>query len=181
MFIENTNELVQHKLLILYILDKVDIPMTNAEITQFVLENNYMNYFMVQQFLSELVNSKFIEFSTKDGHEYYHLSNAGKDTLDYFNDRISQTLKNEIDKRYEKKKQEMIKDTQIIGNSYKKNDSEYIVNLKVIEKDIILFNLSLNVVSNKQAQLICNNWRENPQEIYKKVVDLLIDDKSGHE
>ena len=176
LFTEDTNELVQYKLLILYILDKVDIPMTNAEITQFILENNYMNYFLVQQFLSELVASKFVEFSTKDGNEYYHLSDAGKDTLSFFSDRIPQSLKVKLDKSYENKKQEMIKETQVIGNYYKKSETEYIVNLKVVEKDIILFNLSVNVVSSKQAKLICKNWKDNPQIIYKKVVDLLIEE-----
>lgn len=174
MFIENTKELAQHKLLIMYILDTVDIPMNNAGITQFVLENNYMNYFVAQQYISELITSKFIESSTKDGCDFYYLTQAGKDTLNYFIDRIPQKLKDEIDKNYEKKKEEMIKDTQIIGNYYKKNDSEYIVNLRVIEKDIILFNLSLNVVSNKQAKMICSNWKEGSQDIYKKILDLLI-------
>ena len=175
MFTDNPEELAQYKLLILYILDRVDIPMTNSEITQFVLENNYMNYFMVQQFLSELVTSKFIEFSTKDGNEYYHLSNAGKDTLNFFINRIPKKLMSKVDKMYENKKEEMIKETQIVSNYYKKNDTEYIVNLKVIEKEITLFNFSLNVVSNKQAKLICNNWKKNPQIIYKKILDLLID------
>lgn len=174
MFTEDSNELVQHKLLILYILEKVEMPMTNTEITQFILENNYMNYFLVQQFLGELVNSKFVEFSTKDGNEYYHLSNAGKDTLRYFNDRIPTELKEDIDKSYKEKQIEMIKETQVVGNFYKKNDSEYIVNLKVIEKDIVLLNLSLNVVSSKQAKLICNNWKQNPEMIYKNIFDLLI-------
>lgn len=174
MFIDNSKELAQYKLLILYILDNAEIPMNNSEITQFLLENNYMNYFLAQQFISELVSSKFIEFSTEDGQEYYHLSKAGEATLSFFNDRIPQALKEEVDKKYQKKKEEMIKDSQIIGNYYKKNDSEYIVNLKVIEKDITLFTMSLNVVSNKQAKMICNNWKENPQEIYKKIIDLLI-------
>ncbi len=176
MFIDNSKELAQYKLLILYILDNAEIPMNNSEITQFLLENNYMNYFLAQQFISELVSSKFIEFSTKDGQEYYHLSKAGKDTLVFFNDRIPLALKEEIDKKYQKKKEEMVKDSQIVGNYYKKNDSEYIVNLKVIEKDITLFSMSLNVVSNKQAKMICNNWKENPHEIYKKIFDLLIDE-----
>lgn len=175
MFIDNSKELAQYKLLILYILDNAEIPMNNSEITQFLLENNYMNYFLAQQFISELVSSKFIEFSTKDGQEYYHLSNAGRDTLSFFNDRIPQTLKDEVNKRYQKKKEEMVKESQIIGNYYKKSESEYIVNLKVIEKDINLFSMSLNVVSNKQAKMICNNWKENPHEIYKKIIDLLID------
>ncbi|SCG82612.1 hypothetical protein DW1_1013 [Proteiniborus sp. DW1] len=176
MFIDNSKELAQNKLLILYILDNADIPMNNSEITQFLLENNYMNYFLAQQFISELVSSKFIEFSIKDGQEYYHLSNAGKDTLSFFNDRIPQTLKEEVIKRFQKKKEEMVKESQIIGNYYKKSESEYIVNLKVIEKDINLFSMSLNVVSNKQAKMICNNWKKNPHEIYKQIFDLLIDE-----
>lgn len=174
MFTEDSNELVQNKLLILYILDKVDIAMTNTEITQFILENNYMNYFLVQQFLGELVNSKFVEFSTRDGNEYYHLSDAGKDTLTFFSDRISGTLRDEIDDRYKEKKIEMIKETQVIGNYYKKSDLEYIVNLKAIEKDIVLLNLSLSVVSSKQAKLICANWKASPETIYKNIFDLLI-------
>lgn len=176
MFIDNSKELAQYKLLILYILDNAEIPMNNSEITQFLLENNYMNYFLAQQFISELVSSKFIEFSTRDGQEYYHLSNAGRDTLSFFNDRIPQSLKDEVNKRYQKKKEELVKESQIVGNYYKKSESEYIVNLKVIEKDINLFSMSLNVVSNKQAKMICNNWKENPHEIYKKIIDLLIDE-----
>ncbi len=176
MFVDNSKELAQNKLLILYILDNAQIPMNNSEITQFLLENNYMNYFLAQQFISELVSSKFIEFSTKDGQEYYHLSNAGRDTLSFFNDRIPQTIKDEVNKRFQKKKEEMVKESQIVGNYYKKSESEYIVNLKVIEKDINLFSMSLNVVSNKQAKMICNNWKENSHEIYKKIIDLLIDE-----
>lgn len=174
MFTENSNELMQHKLLILYILEKVDIPMTNTEITQFILENNYMNYFLVQQFLSELVSSKFVEFSTGDGNEYYHLSEAGKETLSYFSDRIPAELKENISKSYEKKKVELIKETQVLGNYYKKSDSEYIVNLKAVEKDIVLLNLSLSVVSSQQAKLICGNWKQSPETIYKNIFDLLI-------
>lgn len=176
MFIDNSKELAQYKLLILYILENSEIPLNNSEITQFLLENNYMNYFLAQQFISELVNSKFIEFSIKDGQEYYHLSKAGKDTLFFFSDRIPQSLKEEIDKKFEKKKEEMVKDSQIIGNYFKKSDSEYIVTLKVIEKDITLFNLSLNVVSNKQAKNICNNWKKNSHKIYKQILDLFIDE-----
>ena len=174
MFIEDSDELIQHKLLILYILDKVDIPMTNAEITQFILENNYMNYFLVQQFLGELVESKFVEFSTSDGNEYYHVSNAGKETLSYFSDRLLNSLKEEIDIKYKEKKNEMIKETQVIGNYYKKSEAEYVVNLKAVEKDIVLLSLSLSVVSSKQAKLICKNWKQNPEKIYKDIFELLI-------
>lgn len=176
MFYENMKDLAEHKLILLYILDKIDIPMNNLEITQFVLENNYMNYFIIQQYISELIDSKFIEIIVVNGKERYRLSKLGKDTLNYFLNRIPDSLKKKIDNKYMKKKKDLIKESQIMANYFKKGESQYIVNLKVIENNITLFNLSLNVVSNKQAKKICDNWKKKPDLIYEKIFDLLIND-----
>lgn len=180
MFLEDTKELAQHKLLLLYIIDKIDIPMNNSTITQFVLEHNYMNYFITQQYLSELVDSNFIRVVTVKNNNCYSLTEVGKDALDYFSNRIPEKLKKEIDKNYEEKKQELIKEAQIVGNYYKKNESQYIVSLKVIENSITLFDLSLNVPSNKQAKIICDHWKKNPAIIYKKIMTLLVDEDGNN-
>lgn len=177
MFIENSNDLAQNKLILVFIFDTVDYPMTNSEVTQFVLENNHMNYFLVQQYLSELVDSKFLRIVTKDGNEYYMLTSKGEELLNYFSARIPEETKDIIENKYLIKKKEKIKETQILGTYYKKNESEFIVNLKVIENDLSLFNLSLNVVSKKQAKMICSNWKENPEVIYKNFIDSLIEGK----
>lgn len=174
MFIENTEELAQNKLLLLYIIDKSEVPLTNAQITEFVLENNYMNYFLIQQFLSELVNSKFVEYSKKDVKECYTLLSKGKTTLNYFIDRIPESIKKDINDKFEVKKQEIKRETQIIGDYFKKSDTEYVVNLKLVENDVSLFSLYLNVVSSNQAKLICNNWKSNPNYVYQEILKTLI-------
>ena len=71
MFIENTEELAQNKLLLLYIIKSSPISFTNSEIIEFVLEKNYMNFFLVQQYLIELVESKFIEIIADNSKEVY--------------------------------------------------------------------------------------------------------------
>ena len=93
MFAENTEELAQNKLLLLYIIDKAEKPLTNEEITEFMLENNYMNYFLIQQYLSELTSSKFIEYVHEDDKKIYKMLNKGKITLYYFQDRIPEDIK----------------------------------------------------------------------------------------
>lgn len=181
LFYDDTTELAQNKLLLLYILEKIDMPMENAQITQFVLENNYMNYFSTQQYLSELIDSKFIEviYTKNNSKKSYKLSDSGKSTLAYFDNRIPTKMKKEIDSKYEKKKKQLINETQIVSDYYKKSESQYIINLKVIEKDINLFSLSLNVVSNKQAKKICDNWKKNPDQIYQKILDMLVNDETN--
>ena len=48
MFENSSEELAYHKLLILYILEKIKMDLTNSQITQVVLETEMMNYFSLQ-------------------------------------------------------------------------------------------------------------------------------------
>ena len=50
----STKKLAEHKLIILHLLQKMGISLSNSEICQFLLEKNYMDYFSVQQYLAEL-------------------------------------------------------------------------------------------------------------------------------
>ena len=43
-----------YKLIILYMLDRVDFPLTNSQISSFLLDRGYTNYFTLQQAFSEL-------------------------------------------------------------------------------------------------------------------------------
>jgi predicted transcriptional regulator len=177
MFIENTEELAQNKLLLLYIMDKSENHLTNGEITEFVLEKNYMNYFLIQQYLSELMESNFIEYIDEEGKKVYMLLNKGKITLSYFEDRISANIKKDISDKFIQIKENEKKATQVIGEYFQKSPNEYIVNLKLIENTEKLFSLYLNVATIKQAEIICDTWKNNTEYIYKNLLNMLADDK----
>ena len=49
-----------YKLTILNMLDKVDFPLTNTQISNFFLEQDYTDYFRVQQVISDLVDADLI-------------------------------------------------------------------------------------------------------------------------
>ena len=176
MFEENTEELAQNKLLLLYIIDKSENLLTNELLTEFVLENNYMNYFLIQQYLSELIESEFIEYKDIKDEKKYILLDKGKITLSYFEDRISPAIKDEISNKFFKAKEEQIKAAEVIGEYYQNDDNEYIVNLKLIENTKTLFSLYLNVSTIEQAKLICNTWKDNTEYIYKNLINILAKD-----
>ena len=50
----NQDTLMLYKLMVLYMLNKVDFPLTNSQISEFILDREYTNYFHLQQALSEL-------------------------------------------------------------------------------------------------------------------------------
>ena len=58
--------LAENKVLILYILNKIDKPVNNDELLQLVLSAQDMNYFYFQQFLLDLLENKYIEVYDKD-------------------------------------------------------------------------------------------------------------------
>lgn len=49
-----------YKLMIMHMLNKVEFPLTNSQIAQFFLENEYTNYFAVQKAINELIEDGFV-------------------------------------------------------------------------------------------------------------------------
>ncbi|HHV45926.1 MAG TPA: DUF4364 family protein [Tissierellia bacterium] len=176
MFFENTEDLAQNKLLLLYIIDKSDNSLSNNEITELVLKHNYMNYFMVQQYLSELVTSGFIEYKGHKDRKVYNLLEKGKTALTYFEKRIPDDIRKQILKLFSKDAEKKNKSTHIVGDYYKKSNNEYTVNLKLIENAETLLSLYLSVPSKKQAEKICQVWKDKTEYIYKNLLNILFDD-----
>ena len=174
MFENSSEELASHKLLILYILDKINMDLTNSQITQVVLETEMMNYFSLQQFLSQLMESKFLTTYKESHREYYSLTQKGLEILEYFLSRISEDVTKKIDEYISLNKKSLLSDTEVKSSFIQQNDNEFIVNLRVIENQSNLIDLNLNVSSEKQAQKICNNWKRNASYMYAEIIDLLI-------
>ena len=59
---ENSAELAENKLLVLYVMDSLKQPITNTQLTEIILENNFINYFTLQQYISELISSDFLRY-----------------------------------------------------------------------------------------------------------------------
>ena len=83
-----------------------------------------------------------------------------------------------IDEYIKNNKESLLADTQVKSSFVKQSENEFIVNLRVIENQSNLIDLNLNVSSEKQAQQICNNWKNNASYMYAEIIDLLI--KENH-
>lgn len=178
MFIENTEELAQNKLLLLYLIKSSITPFNNNEITEFVLEKNYMNYFLVQQYLVELIESNFIEVVENDSKDIYLILEKGQVALSYFEERIPNKIKEELNVEFNKIEKKEKLDTQVITEYYEKENNQYVVNLKLAENEDTLFSLYLDVATKKQADLICDRWKENTESIYQNIINLLTAEKT---
>lgn len=86
-------KLAEHKLIILHLLQKMGISLSNSEICQFLLEKNYMDYFSVQQYLAELESAGWLEKTREQNNTRYTLTDDGEEVINYFINRISDEVK----------------------------------------------------------------------------------------
>lgn len=171
---EDTVELAENKLLLLYIFSKIKLPISNNHITQIILENNFINYFTLQQYLEELISSKFIKQTDESGTHRFMITEKGTKVLSLFGNRISNKKIDAIDS-YLKNQMEIIKkEVTVTANYTIENNDNFIVNLKALENDSVLMDIKITVGSNKQAKDLCQRWKNNSSELYSRIINLLI-------
>ena len=73
--------LTLYKLMILFMLDNLDFPLTNSQLSEFFVNHGYTSYFHLQQAISELVESEFVRTETIRNTTNYHLMESGKEAL----------------------------------------------------------------------------------------------------
>ena len=76
----SSEPLTLYKLIVLYMLNKVNFPLTNAQISEFILDKEYTNYFTLQQVIGELAEGDLISLKTVGNTSYYHITPQGEET-----------------------------------------------------------------------------------------------------
>ena len=92
--------LAENKALILYILDKVNKPISNTALLRLVLSVENMNYFYFQQFLLDLIDNKYIISYAVEKETIYELTTEGKSALELVSDLIPGFLKFKVDNNF---------------------------------------------------------------------------------
>lgn len=163
-----------YKLVILYMLNRVDFPLTNAQISSFFLEKNYTDYFKLQQSINELIETDLLTMNTVRNTSYYHVTTAGHETLEFFGNKIPGPIVDDVDTFLIENKYELRNEVGTISDYYRSSNQEYIVHCQVKEGKSTLIELNLAVPTREEAEIMCNNWKEASQEIYENVMKSLI-------
>lgn len=163
-----------YKLIILYMLQKVDFPMTNSQLSEFILERGYTTYFTLQSVLSELIESDMIRQETILNSSYYSLTEAGEEALYYFQNRISKSIRDEIDSYMNEHKMQLRDEVSVLADYYKNTANEYSVRCVVKEKYSNPIELTITVPDEVQAKIVCRNWKDRCQQIYEHVMKELL-------
>ena len=166
--------LMLYKLIVLYILDKVDFPLTNGQLTNFILEKEYTSYFNIQQAISELIEDNYISSETIRNSSLYQITDSGRETLSFFSHSISQAIRDDIDIYLKEHKYSLRNEVSTLADYFESKKDEYVARLRVVEGESTVIELILSVLTEREANIICNNWRDKSADIYAYVISSLI-------
>ena len=96
MKINTDNETIaENKVLILYILNTIEKPITNNSLYELVISIQDINYFYFQQFILDLLENKYISELKEDERSelVYFITPDGKQTLELTKDMIPGIIK----------------------------------------------------------------------------------------
>lgn len=173
MGLSSNKELAENKLILLYIVEKIGMPVSNNHLTKVILENKFMNYFLLQQFLKELCDSNFLEHSNADEKSLYTITETGRQTLSYFNHLIPGGIKAIVDNSLSVLKRTIKNETLITANFIEESENEYSVRCNINEDSFSLLDLKITVGTKNDARVICDNWKQHAQSIYSEIIEVL--------
>ncbi len=170
----NARELAENKLILLYFIDKINMPISNLQLTKVFLENRFMNYFYLQHCLTDLCNDGNISCENSGGKSFYSITPDGKKTLGFFTGMIPVGIKKRIDDTVSDIRKNIRNETHISADYTPVSDREFVVECRVNEDSFTLMDLKITVGSRSDAIKICENWEKHSQSIYSEIIQSLI-------
>lgn len=169
MFQGMSEDTALQRLILLKITSSSMSKITNTKISEAAIENFDMNFFQVQQHLSELTKSGFLASSKFGGEVTYSITDAGDSILELFKDKLSDQISSLVESLF-------ITSGQLQGANasyFLSETGEYSVDLVLTERGLTIFRLTLSIPDEIQAKKICSNWKLEPSNIFGKIMKII--------
>lgn len=166
--------LTLYKLIVLYMLDRVNFPLTKTQVGDFILEKEYTNFLTLQQVISELIEADLISADSIRNRTHLSITKDGQETLSFFENRINDGIKADIKNFFKENELELRNEVSVLADYYKSTSGEFEAHLIAKDRNINLVEITLSVPTEETAATICDNWQKKNQEIYQHLIQELF-------
>ena len=172
----DAEKLTQVKLIILYMLARVDFLMTASQISDFVLGKDYADFYVLTQAQGELIDNGLIS-QAPHSHNATELSitTEGRDTIKFFGSRLPDFIKNDIENYFADKAFELRNELAVKAD-YVQNSAtgEYETRLIIKDRDVTTLDMTLSVPTEEIAEHIVDVWKEKATGVFQYITNELL-------
>ena len=162
----------EQKLVILYALHRLG-PVTGIQLLQFLVEEDLMNYFIMQLNLCELQEQGQIAERPHPFGTLLEVTEAGEFTLESFDQRIPASRREQIDSICGVWRGLFLTEQQTLAESFPFSDGGLCVRLRLLEGETTLVDLLVTLPGVSHITQLTQRWRAGAQEIYSAISQLL--------
>lgn len=171
---QSTQDLAENKVLILYLLNKLPDGIKSDNLFKIVSSANGINYFYFQELLTDLIDTNLVGSFTRDEDIFIKITSEGQNALSLTKSLLPGILKLKADSVFKDEISTIVEESSIITEYIPKDENNYTVKCKIVEKNETLFEVSAFAGSRERAKQISDNWKNNANNIYPKIIDLLL-------
>ena len=121
-----------------------------------------------------MIDADLVTAKSNRNRTHLAITDEGRATLSFFQNRINDSIKEEIDNFFSANELEMRNEVSILADYYKSVSGEYEAHLRAKEKDVTVVEITLSVPDEETASAICANWQTRNQNIYQYLVSQLF-------
>lgn len=165
-----------YKLIILYFLSRTRQEITNAILSDFILEHGYTDYFSIQSTLTTLTEDEMIRAHQTRTTSYYTITPKGTETLNFFFSQLPKDTVQEIDDYLAKNKVQIVENTTIRTDYTQISHDEYLARCSVVERGSTMFEVALSLPSEEAAINACERFKKKSDTIYSYLFRALSTD-----
>jgi hypothetical protein len=167
-------ELSLNKLMILFLIDTAGLPLSNTQLSEFLLDSGYTDYFSLQAYISQMMEARLLKSSKVSSHTLYDITFDGLETLEFFKNHIPESIKDDLILYLKDNKYDIKSKFEVVADYMPEKNGDYTVSCIAREDNTNLVEINLRVTEKEEALKICDAWETKSHDIYKRLLyDLL--------
>jgi hypothetical protein len=170
---DQSKAMAQNKLLMLYLLDKSGMALSELQIMRLMDELGFMRYFDLKECLFELEQNGHILLSTTPQAAIYEISENGKNIVNVLEKDLRLSARKGIDGYLAQNREKLKMEAHYVAEYIKLGSDEYRVIFKVLEEGMTIMEINMVVYSRDEAQAMTAKWKDNAVDVYKELLEKL--------
>jgi len=163
-----------YKLIVLFMLNKAEEPLTKVQICDCVQNQKLADYLTIQQTFGELIEDNLVQSTASGNRTFLTITAEGRQTVAFFENRINADIRSYIVNYLNSHAITIRDENSVRGTYYKTTGGNYEASLVARERNEDLVTITLSVPDEETARSICDNWQKNNSDIYAYLVKNLF-------
>lgn len=179
---ENNEQYTANKILILFVLDKLGIRLTDNALNAILLGPGLVNYFTIQECREDLISKGCIKREQdSNGCVLFSVTEKGKERLDQMRYMLSGGLGARYEAYIEENRNALERAMYVNADCFEDAGGNAYVRCYVREGTNCIVDVKLPVANRKDGAAICDQWRKNTSNIYIQLMKAFYDSLKNKE